>query len=376
MVFSRSSHPLVARVSLVGSLLTWSSTWIKQQSDQQTTVCWSWSPWNIAGSRCFTFSFNLAAILSCLSASSFSFSCFSWSFASTLRRSCSMIDTSVTFPLPIISFINSFAYVSFLVSLIRTLSLKCLMPFAATLLLSSISFFSSSLVRCLCSSSSSLLSRRHSSMVTFTPSWWRCSSWQEHHLIETSTIQDVKSSNHLHLHTLYLCLTPFPYLLSEPPLLFQLFLPSPLFPPLLQLTSYLPLLLLGPKTDIDYPVLYSLQHCGVNPSTDWTAWQITMTTDIAGSLLLVGVVLGSLVPCFCFLLTLYPDLTSPSLPGFPALDSLLFILLILLLIYQTSAGLVSITATTVPWLLLVSFGPVGRSAPDASPRVARSPPAF
>lgn len=193
MLFSRSSHPLVARVSLLGSLLTWPSTWMKQQPDQQSTVCWSSSPWNIIGSRVVTFSFNLAAIRSCLSASSFSFSCFSCSFASTLRRSCSMIDTNFAFHLPIISFINSFACGSFPVSLIRTLSLKCLMPFAATLLLSSISFFSSSLVLCLCSSSSSLLSRRCSSMVNFTPSWRRRSSWQKHHSMETSN-----SSNHLH----------------------------------------------------------------------------------------------------------------------------------------------------------------------------------
>lgn len=42
MLFSRSSQPLVGRVSLVGSLLTWPSTWIKKQSPSADF----WSPWS------------------------------------------------------------------------------------------------------------------------------------------------------------------------------------------------------------------------------------------------------------------------------------------------------------------------------------------
>lgn len=47
-----------------------------------------------------------------------------------------------------------------------------------------------------------------------------------------------------------------------------------------------------------------------------------MTTHEAASPVLVGLALGFLLPCFCFLLRLHPDLTLLSLPGFPAQDSL------------------------------------------------------
>lgn len=256
------------------------------------------------------------------------------------------------------------------------------MPFAAALLLSSISFFSSSLIFRLCSSSSSLLSRCRSSMVNFTRSWRRRSSWQKHHSIETSNVPRSKQKQpspylHQHMtkkHTLYFCLSPFLYLLSQPPLLFQFFLLSPLFPPLLHPTSHLPLLFLGPKTEEITSVTLRwsnlLYNCGKN-SSNWTAWKIA---DIGASLLQVGLVLGSLVLCFRFLLTLSPILMLLRLPGFPALDSLLGREVKHLL--ETLADIVLITATSMSWILRVSFGPADRSAPDASPHVARSPPVF
>lgn len=47
-----------------------------------------------------------------------------------------------------------------------------------------------------------------------------------------------------------------------------------------------------------------------------------MTTDVAASPVLVGLALGLLLPYFCFLLSLHPDLTLLSLPGSPAQDGL------------------------------------------------------
>lgn len=60
------------------------------------------------------------------------------------------------------------------------------------------------------------------------------------------TTEEEKHTGHA---TRYLCLSPFLHLLRQPLLLFQLFVPPPLFPPLLQPTSRLSLLFIGPKPE-------------------------------------------------------------------------------------------------------------------------------
>lgn len=153
---------------------------------------------------------------------------------------------------------------------LHTLSLKRLMTFAASLLLSSISLCSSSLALLCCSHSSSLLSRSCSSIVSFTSSCrWR-SSWKNNFFDKAKKDTDhvyinvcivfilslvffclLWTTSQIFSHTKHHCPFPLLYLLSSLLLLLLFFIPPLLFLPFLHSSCCLDPLLLSPWTDED-----------------------------------------------------------------------------------------------------------------------------